>query len=221
MERLSPPGSIHPLRVLLHIHALLFIIPSLRILISQSGQQLLAYSLSLFINNLPAGGTTRRLISTMGIVRKLTLCTGVLAGLGTGALGYLRTSTTIISPLPQDDPLWRSKSYAKYNTHHNAPMQDICVKRIPLDKIRPELLQHDGDLALEFCRGVWSGLGEMHGGGGGGGGGWRGSLSTCSTWLTCPRFRLPLPARVSRPQIPRACHGLSAMDGRPALTIDV
>ena len=98
----------------------------------------------------------------MGFVRKLTLGTGALTGLGIGALGYLGASTTIISPLPQDDPIWRSKAYAQYNAHHNAATQDICVKRIPLSKIRPELLQREGDLALELCRGVWSGLGESH-----------------------------------------------------------
>jgi len=92
----------------------------------------------------------------MGIIRKAALCT---VGLGTGALGYLGLSTTIVSPLPGDDPLWRSTSYAKFNSHRNASTQDICLKRIPLSKIRPELLQHEGDLALEFCRGVWSGLG--------------------------------------------------------------
>lgn len=98
----------------------------------------------------------------MGFVRKLTLCTGVLTGLGTGVLGYLGASTAIISPLPEDDPLWRSKSYAKYNSHRNASTQDICIKRVPLGRIKPELLQHEGDLALEFCRGVWSGLGKAN-----------------------------------------------------------
>ncbi|KAL2176572.1 uncharacterized protein P884DRAFT_225468 [Thermothelomyces heterothallicus CBS 202.75] len=92
----------------------------------------------------------------MGIIKKVTLGT---VGLGAGALGYLGLSTTIVSPLPADDPLWRSKSYAQFNTHHNASTQDVCLKRIPLSKIKPELLQRDGDLALEFCRGVWSGIG--------------------------------------------------------------
>ncbi|KXX78915.1 hypothetical protein MMYC01_205137 [Madurella mycetomatis] len=95
----------------------------------------------------------------MGAIRTLKLCTGALAGLGIGTVGYLGASTTIISPLPEDDPLWRSKSYAKYNLHRNPSTQDICLKRIPLGKIRPELLENEGDLALEFCRGVWSGLG--------------------------------------------------------------
>lgn len=93
----------------------------------------------------------------MGIIRKLTVGSGALTG---GVLGYLGAATTIISPLPQDDPLWRSKSYAKYNAHQNASTQDVCLKKIPLNKIRPELLQNEGDLALEFCRGVWGGLGE-------------------------------------------------------------
>lgn len=98
----------------------------------------------------------------MGIIKKLAVSAGALTGFGTGALGYLMTSTTIISPLAEEDPLWRSKSYAKYNPHRNPSLQDICVKHIPLSKIKPELLQHEGDLALEFCRGVWSGLGESH-----------------------------------------------------------
>lgn len=95
----------------------------------------------------------------MGIIKKVALCTGAL---GAGAMGYLGASTSIISPLPKDDPLWHSKSYATYNAHRNPSTQDVCVKRIPLSKIRPELLQHEGDLALEFCRGVWAGLGERH-----------------------------------------------------------
>jgi hypothetical protein len=98
-------------------------------------------------------------VITMGIIKKLTVGSGVLSG---GVLGYLGLATTIISPLPQDDPLWRSKSYAKYNAHQNSSTQDICLKRIPLSKIRPDLLQNEGDLALEFCRGVWGGLGETH-----------------------------------------------------------
>jgi hypothetical protein len=92
----------------------------------------------------------------MGIIRK-TIYTGVLTGLGVA--GYLGASTTLARPLPRDDRLFSSKIYSQYNKHHNGSAQDVVVKRIPLSKIRPELLQNEGDLAVEFCRGVWSGLG--------------------------------------------------------------
>ncbi|KAL2163539.1 hypothetical protein VTH06DRAFT_5597 [Thermothelomyces fergusii] len=90
------------------------------------------------------------------IIKRIALGT---VGLGAGALGYLGLSTAIVSPLPADDPIWRSQSYARFNVHGNAPVQDVCLKRIPLGKIKPELLQREGDLALEFCRGIWSGIG--------------------------------------------------------------
>ena len=93
----------------------------------------------------------------MGLIKK-TFYTGVL---GTSALvGYLATTTSIICPLPRNDPIWTSKVYSKYNIQKNPSTQDVCIKRIPLSKIRPELLQNEGDLAVEFCRGVWSGWGE-------------------------------------------------------------
>lgn len=92
----------------------------------------------------------------MGIIRKATV--GTIVG-AAAAVGYLRASTTIISPLPLDDGLWTSKIYKRNNAFQNPSTNDVCVKQIPLDKIRPELLQKDGDLALEFCRGVWSGWG--------------------------------------------------------------
>ncbi|KAK1753034.1 hypothetical protein QBC47DRAFT_404395 [Echria macrotheca] len=92
----------------------------------------------------------------MGIIKK-TFYTTVLTG--ASVLGYLGATTTLITPLPGDDPVWKSKGYAKYNIHRNAAMHDVCIKRIPLDKIKPELLNKEGDLVLEFCRGVWGGLG--------------------------------------------------------------
>lgn len=93
----------------------------------------------------------------MGIIKK-TIYTGVLTGLG--VVGYLGASTTLARPLPRDDPLFSSKLYAQHNRHLNGSTQDMVVKRIPLRKIRPELLQDEGALTVEFCRGVWSGLGN-------------------------------------------------------------
>jgi hypothetical protein len=125
----------------------------------------------------------------MGLIRKLTLGTGVLTGLG---MGYLGAVTTIISPLPEDDPLWRSKSFAAYNSHRNPSTQDVCIKRIPLSKIKPELLQHEGDLALEFCRGVWGGLGERSMGE-------IVSMSSSSLANTTPPWGIRLPVSTSIP----------------------
>ncbi|KAL1870759.1 hypothetical protein Daus18300_005079 [Diaporthe australafricana] len=92
----------------------------------------------------------------MGIIKK-TFYTTVLTG--TAFVGYVAGSTSIIRPLPRDDPLWKSNPFHRYNVQGNPSTQDVCIKRVPLSKIRPELLEKDGDLALEFCRGVWAGWG--------------------------------------------------------------
>lgn len=94
----------------------------------------------------------------MGIIKK-TIYTGIATG--TALFGYIGATTSVIWPLPLDDPIFTSDVYNRYNPFHNPPTQDVCVKRIPLSKIRPELLQKEGDLAVEFCRGVWSGWGEF------------------------------------------------------------
>lgn len=80
--------------------------------------------------------------------------------LGTSTAGaYLAAKNPIISPLPASDSLWQSKLYRMHNPSGNPATQDVCVRRIPLSKIRPELITKEGDLALEFCRGLWSGWG--------------------------------------------------------------
>lgn len=94
----------------------------------------------------------------MGIIKK-TFYTTVLTG--TALVGYVAGSTSIIRPLPRDDPIWKSNPFNRYNVQNNPSTQDVCIKRVPLSKIRPELLEKDGDLVLEFCRGVWAGWGEL------------------------------------------------------------
>lgn len=93
----------------------------------------------------------------MGIIRKTAV--GVTVGTA-AALGYLHVATSIIAPIPLNDAIYSSSAYKKYNPHKNAATNDICIKTIPLNRIRPELLQKEGDLALELCRGVWHGWGE-------------------------------------------------------------
>ncbi|CAK7201030.1 hypothetical protein SEUCBS139899_003731 [Sporothrix eucalyptigena] len=92
----------------------------------------------------------------MGLVRT-TVLTGLL-GTSTAA-AYLAARNPVISPLAAADPVWSSSVYKRQNPSRNPTTQDICIKRLPLSKIKPELLKKDGDLALEFCRGVWGGLG--------------------------------------------------------------
>ncbi|OAQ60338.1 FAD linked oxidase [Pochonia chlamydosporia 170] len=76
----------------------------------------------------------------------------------TGLAAYLAAKNPVISPIAASDAIWSSKLFKRYNPSANPATQDVCIKRIPLDKIRPELLKNPGDLALEYCRGVWAGF---------------------------------------------------------------
>ncbi len=93
----------------------------------------------------------------MGIIRN-TVLAGALTG--TSLVAYLGATTTLITPLARNDSVWTSKSFKKLNIHNNATTQDLAFKRIPLDKIKPELLQKEGALVQELCRGVWTGWGR-------------------------------------------------------------
>ncbi|KAJ2906942.1 hypothetical protein MKZ38_009805 [Zalerion maritima] len=94
----------------------------------------------------------------MGITSKLLGTTILASG---GFIGYLAATTSITAPLPAADPIWSSKPYSEYNVHRNPSTQDVVTKRIPVGRIRPELLGELGPDALvtEFCRGVWGGWG--------------------------------------------------------------
>lgn len=69
------------------------------------------------------------------------------------------TKHSTIAGLPQDDPLWRSEFYKQYNPLDNPTMNDVCIRRIPLYQLRPELLedaQKGGSRLVEaFSQGVW------------------------------------------------------------------
>ncbi|KAK7935824.1 hypothetical protein PG985_001319 [Apiospora marii] len=95
----------------------------------------------------------------MGILRK-TFMTGVygvtggLASVGAG-MAYLNATTSIVD-LKNDDAWFSSQTYARYNPKGNPALQDDCIKRVPLSKIRPELRNDEAALTLDFCRGIWS-----------------------------------------------------------------
>jgi hypothetical protein len=94
----------------------------------------------------------------MGIIRKAFL--GSILAPAT-AVGYVYATTTLVSPLPSSDALWTSDNYKKRNVHRNPCVNDICFKKVSLDRIRPELLQKEGDLVLGLTRGLFSGWGEQ------------------------------------------------------------
>ncbi|KAI2606751.1 hypothetical protein GGR54DRAFT_643983 [Hypoxylon sp. NC1633] len=90
----------------------------------------------------------------MGVTGK-SLSTALVAV--TGSVAYLTTTTNLTSPLPADDELWATKSFARVNRYSNPSLQDDARKRIPLSKVRPELRDDEEALAIEFCRGAWAG----------------------------------------------------------------
>ncbi|KAJ7279063.1 hypothetical protein C8J57DRAFT_1305426 [Mycena rebaudengoi] len=58
------------------------------------------------------------------------------------------------------DPIFTSAHFKKFNPHQNAAtIEDLCVRRVPLDQIKPELLKEEGKLVEQFCAGAWSGFG--------------------------------------------------------------
>ncbi|KAG9770168.1 hypothetical protein KCU88_g6675, partial [Aureobasidium melanogenum] len=63
---------------------------------------------------------------------------------------------------PATEPLFRSQWFQKFNPGSNPTTHDECVRRLPLHKIRPELLEdarHGGSKLVEaFSQGVWGGF---------------------------------------------------------------
>jgi hypothetical protein len=81
-----------------------------------------------------------------------------LAWLAPQLLLILRQPRLFVVPLPKDDPPWSSEHLKKTNCLDNPVMSDLCTKRIPLSKIRPELRDDEAALVIAFNRALWSGL---------------------------------------------------------------
>ncbi|KAI9731299.1 MAG: hypothetical protein M1834_005202 [Cirrosporium novae-zelandiae] len=97
----------------------------------------------------------------MPILKKLT---GLAGGAGTSlALGYgtfyMWSRDSQFVPVTNTEKILKSRVYRKYNPNGNPPLHDYCVKKVPLDKIKPELLEKKGKLVEAFCAGVWGGAG--------------------------------------------------------------
>lgn len=66
---------------------------------------------------------------------------------------------------PATEPLFQGQWFKKFNPNANPSAHDECVRRIPLYKVRPELLedaQRGGSKLVEsFSQGIWGGFGTF------------------------------------------------------------
>ena len=99
-------------------------------------------------------------VAAMGIIRTTLAFTG-WTGFGATAGYVLWTRQNRIVDVPPSDYLLNTTLYARYNPNNSPITQDLCLRRVPLSKIKPELLEKEGKLAEAFCAGVWSGWGQL------------------------------------------------------------
>lgn len=97
----------------------------------------------------------------MGVIRKsLSLAGwGSLAGALT-LVGF--TYKCKILPVDKNDYIFNHTQYARLNPNNSPYTHDICLRKVPLGSIKPELLEKEGKLTEAFCAGVWSGLGYAY-----------------------------------------------------------
>lgn len=101
------------------------------------------------------------LSSTMGIFSKLvkTTVAGSIASVG---VFWGATRNDIFETMDSSDPIFQSAFFKKFNPSNNPTLHDVCVRRIPLDKIQPSLIEEKGKLVEAFCAGVWGGMGKSY-----------------------------------------------------------
>jgi hypothetical protein len=98
----------------------------------------------------------------MGIIRK-TLNTLILGGAGgVGGFAFWTRNSKFV-PIAADDPIFSSAAYLRYNPNKNPQTKDLCVRKVELSKIKPQLLEKEGEgkLVEAFCAGVWGGIGAF------------------------------------------------------------
>lgn len=80
-----------------------------------------------------------------------------------GTLAYtISHRKSKVYPLPTTDYLFGTTLFARFNPYNNPATRDVCIRRVPLSQIKPELLEKEGALVESFCRGVWSGYGYAY-----------------------------------------------------------
>ena len=53
---------------------------------------------------------------------------------------YQRTKHSSFVPISPNDPIFSSAAYAQNNPHRNPATQDLCVRRVPIGKVKPGLV---------------------------------------------------------------------------------
>ncbi|KAI9839282.1 MAG: hypothetical protein M1819_003277 [Sarea resinae] len=103
----------------------------------------------------------------MGVLRSLRNLTRLTVGTAAVASGgwYYLTYQSRFEPYqpPSDtgaaDSLFSSSQYKRFNPEDNKTMHDMCVRRVPLKNLKPELVEEKGRLVEAFCQGIYGGIG--------------------------------------------------------------
>lgn len=94
----------------------------------------------------------------MGLLRTAVAVTG-WSSLGAAITFAVYTRRSKIYDMDSTDYLLGNTMLARFNPYNNPMMKDVCVRKVPIEQIRPELLQEDGKLVEAFSAGIWSGSG--------------------------------------------------------------
>lgn len=96
----------------------------------------------------------------MGVIKAL-FKTAVYGAATTVATFAVLTRKSEFPPVTAAaEELFKSELYKRLNPDGNTPLYDVCVRRVRLDKIRPELRNEPEALVTAFCAGIWSGNGN-------------------------------------------------------------
>ncbi|KAF7373344.1 14-alpha sterol demethylase Cyp51B protein [Mycena sanguinolenta] len=94
------------------------------------------------------------------LASKFVLYTSAAGAVGFGGFLFVTRKSRFVPFEFTSDPIFSSGHFKKFNPNGNAPaLHDLCVRKVPLSQIKPELLKEEGKLAEAFCAGVWSGFG--------------------------------------------------------------
>ena len=94
----------------------------------------------------------------MGVLRTALGLTG-WGSLGSVVAFTAYTRKSKIYDVSPTDYLVESTILARLNPYNNPSMKDVCLRKVPIGQIRPELLEGGTKLVEAFCAGVWSSWG--------------------------------------------------------------